>query len=101
MDFVNDPARASLVRQIRSEDTLFEVRAAQSALRRWRHQHPQDQGILDAGEELSLLEDALMEDDSPPASRLPGPSGSVWSIRSSARKPCRRSPSPAMPCVNG
>lgn len=75
MDFVNDPARASLVRQIRSVDTLPEVRAAQSALRQWCHQYPQDQGILDAGEELSLIEDALLEDDSPPGQ---SPSWTEW-----------------------
>jgi len=75
MDFVNDPARVDVIRQIRNAETLAEVRAAQSSLRQWCHQHPQDQGILDAGEELSLLEDALMEDDSPPGQ---SPSWTEW-----------------------
>ena len=66
MDFVNDPARVHLIRQVRSVETLAEVRAAQAALRQWCQEHPQDHGILDAGEELSLLADALQEEDSPP-----------------------------------
>lgn len=65
MDPLNDPTRAALIQQIRNPETLSEVRAALSALRRWRQQYPQDWGILDAGEELSLLEDALLEDDAP------------------------------------
>jgi len=75
MDFVDDPARVRLVRQIRNAETLAEVRAAQSALGRWCQEHPQDSGILDAGEELSLLVDALMEDDSPPGQ---SPSWTEW-----------------------
>lgn len=75
MDFMNDLARVNLIRQIRNVETLAEVRAAQSALRQWRQEHPQDQGILDAGEELSLLVDALLEDDSPPGQ---SPSWTEW-----------------------
>ncbi len=75
MDFVNDPARVRLIRQIRNVETLAEVRAAQSALDQWCQEHPQDLGILDAGEELSLLADALLEDDSPPGQ---SPSWTEW-----------------------
>ena len=75
MNFVNEPARVHLIRQIRNVETLAEVRAAQTALRQWCQEHPQDQGILDAGEELSLLVDALLEDDSPPGQ---SPSWTEW-----------------------
>jgi hypothetical protein len=75
MDFRDDPSRTTLILQIRSADTLSEVHAAQLALREWRQQKPQDWGILDAGEELSLLEDALLEDDSPPGQ---SPSWTEW-----------------------
>lgn len=75
MDFVNDPARVRLIRQIRNAETLAEVRAAQSSLRQWGQEYPQDRGILDAGEELSLLIDALEEDDSPPGQ---SPSWTEW-----------------------
>ena len=66
MDYSNNPARAALIQQISRVRSLAEVHAAQLALRVWRQQHPEDWGILDAGEELSLLEDAYLEDDSPP-----------------------------------
>ena len=75
MDYSNNPARLLLIQQINCADTLAEVHAAQDALRLWRHQHPEDLGIWDAGEELSLLEDALLEDDSPPGK---SPSWTVW-----------------------
>ena len=75
MDLVNDPDRVRLIRQIRNAETLAEVRAAQSALGQWCREHPQDLGILDAGEELSLLVDALLEDDSPPGQ---SPSWTEW-----------------------
>ena len=75
MNFMNDPARVCLIRQIRNAETLAEVRAAQSALHEWCQEHPEDKGILNAGEELSLLIDALEEDDSPPGQ---SPSWTEW-----------------------
>jgi len=65
MNYLNNPARAALIQQISRVKSLAEVHAAQSALRMWRQQHPEDWGILDAGEELSLLEDAYLEEASP------------------------------------
>jgi hypothetical protein len=65
MDYSNNPLRAALIQQISRVSSLVEVHAAQAALRAWRQQHPEDWGILDAGEELSLLEDAYLEEASP------------------------------------
>lgn len=75
MDFLDDPARDVLIRQILRAKTLPEVHAAQAALRQWRQRYPDDSGIVDGGEELSLMEDALMEDDSPPGQ---SPSWTEW-----------------------
>ena len=75
MDFLTDPDRDVLIRQILRAKTLPEVHAAQSALRLWRQRYPDDWGILDGGEELSLIEDALLEDDSPPGQ---SPSWTEW-----------------------
>jgi hypothetical protein len=75
MDFRDDPSRATLIRQIRSADTFSDVHAAQVALRVWRKRYPEDWGILDAGEQLSLIHDALLEDDSPPGQ---SPSWTEW-----------------------
>jgi hypothetical protein len=75
MDYLNNPARAALIQQTSRVSSLAEVHAAQTALRVWRQQHPEDWGILDAGEELSLLEDAYLEDDSPPGQ---SPSWTEW-----------------------
>ena len=66
MNYQDNPERDRLTRQILSADTLPEIHAAQAALRLWRERYPEDWGILDAGEQLSLIKDALLEDDSPP-----------------------------------
>ena len=75
MNFLDNPQREVLVRQILRARTLPEVHAAQTALRAWRVRYPDDWGILDAGEQVSLIQDALLEDDS-----LPGksPSWTEW-----------------------
>jgi len=75
MNYLNNPARAALIQQISRVKSLAEVHAAQTALRAWRQQHPEDWGILDAGEELSLLEDAYLEEASPDYQR---PVRSEW-----------------------
>jgi len=75
MNYQDNPEREHLTRQILSADTLPEVHAAQAALRLWRERYPEDWGILDAGEQLSLIEDALLEDDSPPGQ---SPSWTEW-----------------------
>lgn len=75
MNYQDNPEREHLTRQILSADTLLEVHAAQAALRLWRERYPEDWGILDAGEQLSLIEDALLEDDSPPGQ---SPSWTEW-----------------------
>lgn len=75
MNYQDNPERERLTQQILSADTLPEVHAAQAALRRWRERYPEDWGILDAGEQLSLIEDALLEDDSPPGQ---SPSWTAW-----------------------
>ena len=75
MNFLNDPQREVLIRQALRARTLPEVHAAQTALRQWHVRYPDDWGILDAGEQLSLMEDALLEDDSPPGK---SPSWTEW-----------------------
>ncbi len=75
MNYQDNPERERLTRQILSADTLPEVHAAQTALRLWRERYPEDWGILDAGEQLSLIKDALLEDDSPPGQ---SPSWTEW-----------------------
>ena len=75
MDYTDNPERELLTTQILCANSLPEVHAAQAALRRWRSRYPDDWGTLDAGEQLSLMEDVLLEDDS-----LPGtsPSWTEW-----------------------
>jgi hypothetical protein len=75
MDYRDDPEREILSRQMLSTNTFPEVRAAQAALRQWRIRYPNDFNILDAGEQLSLIEDALLEEASPTYQR---PVRSEW-----------------------
>lgn len=75
MNYLDDPAREPLIRQILCADTLPEVHAAQTALRQWQQRYPDDSGIVDGGEQLSLIEDALLENDSPPGQSS---SWTVW-----------------------
>ena len=70
MKFLDDPEREVLIRQMLRANTLPKVYAAQAALRQWHQRYPEDWGILDGGEQLSLIEDALLEDDSPPGQSL-------------------------------
>lgn len=57
MDLANDPARKSLISQMFRARTLPEAVAATEALKQWRQEHPEDDGILDGGEILSHSRD--------------------------------------------
>jgi hypothetical protein len=51
-------ARQILMEQILDATTISEVHAARQALRDWISAHPEDEGMSDTFEQLSLLEDA-------------------------------------------
>ena len=57
MDFIDDPARKTLIAQMFSANTLAEAVAAIEALKQWRQMHPEDYAILDGGEVLLLYLD--------------------------------------------
>lgn len=61
MHFLDNPDRLILIQQFNRVSTLVEVEAALMTLRQWRKLHPDDWGILDAGEELSLLRDTFLD----------------------------------------
>jgi hypothetical protein len=62
MNYLDDPQRETVIAQMLNANTLPKVRAAQSVLRQWRIRYSDDFNILDAGEQLSLIEDALLEE---------------------------------------
>lgn len=64
MNFLHDPDRELLIRQILTARTLQQIGVARTALRRWRERYPDDWSILDAGEQMSHTEEALLEGDS-------------------------------------
>ena len=57
MNRADDPARNLLIRQILSARELPDVLAAMEALRQWMREHPDDQGMRDGFEQLSLMQD--------------------------------------------
>jgi hypothetical protein len=54
--------REILMEQILDATTISEIQAARQALRDWIAAHPRDEGMSDAFEQLSLLEDAASEE---------------------------------------
>ncbi len=49
--------------------TLEEIHAAQRLLQDWIKLYPKEEGMSDAFEQLSLLEDIALEEAKPPAER--------------------------------
>lgn len=57
MNRADDPVRNRVIRQALSARELPDVLAATEALRQWMQEHPDDQGMRDGFEQLSLLQD--------------------------------------------
>ncbi len=56
-------ARELLTEQVLDATTLAEIHAARQALREWIKAHPEDEGMGDAFEQLSLLQDIAEEQE--------------------------------------
>lgn len=52
-----NPEREELITQVLSARTLPEIASAEQSLRHWLEQHPEDVGLEDAFEQLSMLQD--------------------------------------------
>lgn len=74
----SEPPQAALVRDLDRErltnlvldaTTLTEIHLAQHLLRDWIKVYPEEEGMRDAFEQLSLLEDVALEEAKPPAER--------------------------------
>ncbi len=65
----HDLNRERLTNQVLDATTLQEISAARQALRDWIRNYPDEEGMSDAFEQLSLLEDIAREEAKPPAER--------------------------------
>lgn len=61
-----DRAREALTEQVLDATTLPEVLAAMQALRVWIREHPEDEGMSDAFEQLSQMKDIAEEQEKAP-----------------------------------
>lgn len=66
---VRDLDRERLTKQVLDATTLEEIHAAQRLLRDWIKVYPEEEGMKDAFEQLSLLEDIALEEAKPAADR--------------------------------
>ena len=57
MSSTPDTARQQLIRQVRGARSLAEIGDATQALHRWLAQHPDDLGIVDGFEALSMMQE--------------------------------------------
>lgn len=64
-----DLDRERLTYQVLDATTLEEIVAARLSLRAWIKVHPEEEGMSDAFEQLSLLEDIALEEAKPVAER--------------------------------
>ncbi len=64
-----DLARERLTNHVLDATTLDEIRTARRALRNWIEAFPEEEGMSDAFEQLSLLEDIALEQVKPAADR--------------------------------
>ena len=62
-DFPLDLAREQVTTQVLRARTLPEVFAAQQALRDWIRAHPEDEGMRDGFEQLSMMQDIAEEQE--------------------------------------
>lgn len=65
----HDLNRERLTNQVLDATTLQEIYAARLALKSWIENYPEEEGMGDAFEQLSLLEDIAQEEAKPPAER--------------------------------
>jgi len=61
--------RERLTNQVLDATNLEEIHVAQRLLRDWIKRYPEKEGMNDAFEQLSLLEDIALEEAKPPAER--------------------------------
>ncbi len=61
MGHADNPERKRVLYQALSARTRLEIDAATHALRLWVAEHPDDLGIVDAFEQLSLLEEIVSQ----------------------------------------
>lgn len=65
----HDLERDRLTNQVLDATTLQEIGAARRLLQNWIKLHPDEEGMSDAFEQLSLLEDIALEEAKPAAER--------------------------------
>ncbi|MBV9849674.1 MAG: hypothetical protein JO250_08295 [Armatimonadetes bacterium] len=58
-----DDLRDRLSDQVLDATTLPEIHAAQQALRAWIKEHPEDEGMRDGFEQLSLMQDIAEQEE--------------------------------------
>ena len=64
-----DLNRERLTNQVLDATTLEDIHTARRTLRGWVEAHPEEEGMSDAFEQLSLLEDIALEEAKPLAER--------------------------------
>ncbi len=57
MNYLESKERQQLIVQVLTATTLPEITTATTALKHWVEEHPDDLGIIDGFEQLSLMED--------------------------------------------
>ncbi len=61
MKFADNPERKRILNQALSARTLSEIAIATRELDEWVHAHPDDLGIVDAFEQLAMMQEAAEE----------------------------------------
>ncbi len=69
LTLARDVDRERLTNQVLDATTLEEIYLARHLLREWIAKYPEEEGMRDAFEQLSLLEDVALEEAKPMAER--------------------------------
>ena len=69
LTLARDIDRERLTNQVLDATTLEEIYSARNLLRDWIAKYPNEEGMSDAFEQLSLLEDIALEEAKPAAER--------------------------------
>ena len=69
LTLARDLDRERLTNQVLDATTLEEIYSARRLLRDWIAKYPKEEGMSDAFEQLSLLEDVALEEAKPAAER--------------------------------
>ena len=69
LTLAHDIDRERLTNQVLDATTLEEIYSARNLLRDWISMYPEEEGMSDAFEQLSLLEDIALEEAKPAAER--------------------------------